>query len=353
MTRPIALLTITVVLVGGLAYLMDLRSRPVRLEGAPPRPQEEAPIFAVGRIEGATEPYELRPELVGRVAAVHVAPGQVVTQGATLLELDASELQARLQEAKAAADAAMARLAEIVNGPRPQELEAARQRWLAARARAQLHESRYRRLVALWERDAARREEVEDEQKRYLAAAAEQAAAAAELQLLQAGARTERRQAAEAELDAARSRVRQLEALLEKLTIRAPVNGIVVDVNCRVGEVIGPTTVEAAVVVVDDSRSRVRAFVEEYDVPRLRIGAPATVTVDGLPDRQFRGRVTSVSGIVRSKSLFSFEPGERYDTRVLEAWIDLDESVRLPVGLRVDVVIEASESSEVADARGP
>lgn len=343
------LITTTVALVVSVALYMDARSRPIRLPEQEPAHSGPLPIYASGRIEGATEPLELRAELAGTVRAVHCVPGDRVERGTVLVELDRSELEARLLEARAAAEAATARLAEIVNGPRPEELEAARQRMLAARARAKLFETRYRRLVALWERNGARREEVDDEQQRYLAAAAELAAATAEYELLQAGARVERRQAAEAEVAAAQARVRELEALLEKTFVRAPVDGIVVEVNCRVGEVTGPTTALPAVVMVDNSQPRVRAFVEEYDVARVRPGMLAKITVDGLPGMEYRGRVTAMNGIVRQKTLVSFEPGERYDTRVLEVWIDLEESPGLPVGLRVDVTIDPSALTPIAN----
>lgn len=346
--RLSALVTATVLLVGGIAFYIDARSRPVRLPQAPRPVAEPLPVYAAGSIEGATEPIALRPEVAGQVVAVHCAPGKRVHAGDLLVELDTTELQARLAEAKAAADAALARLAELVNGPRPEELEAARQRVLAARARAKLYEVRYQRLLSLWERNGARREEVDDEQQRYLAAAAEHAAAVAEYELLQAGSRLEQRQAAEAEVAAAQARVRQLETLLAKSNVRAPVSGIVADVNCRVGEIIGPATANPPILLIDDSRSRVRAFVEEYDVPRVQPGARARIAVDGMPDQTFTGTVSEIEGVVKPKTFVTFEPGERYDTRVLEVWIDLDEPVRLPVGLRVDVTIEPA-TREVAE----
>ena len=351
--RPMVLLLTTAALVAALAWVVDRRSRPVAREVAPLAGRApNAVIYAAGRIEGTDEPTRLRAELVGRVVEVLVREGEKVAVGQALVELDDELLRAELAEAEAHAAVATARLARLVNGARQEELDAAYQRYQAAVSLARQRKARWQRLRALWEREGARAQEVEEEQYAYLTAAAEAAAAEANYRLLKAGARIEDRQIAESLVVAAQARVRRLRSQLRKLVIRAPMAAEVLEVNCRVGELIGPESPVPAIVLVDRSQTHVRAFVEEFDAARVQIGQRAAITVDGLPERRWQGHVVRLSPVVQRKTLFTFEPAERYDVRVREVWIALSEPVELPVGLRVHVRIHP-QRPELAESRLP
>ncbi len=338
--RPLALLAITTAIVAVLAWVVDQRSKPAARSVQPVGDRlVQFDIYAPGQLEGADEPIRLRPELTGRVLEVLVREGDFVEAGQPLVRLDSELIAAELAEAEAQAAAATARLARVVAGPRDEEIRAALERYKAAAAAARQAHQRWQRKRALWERAGADAREVEEEQYAYLVAAARAAAAEAEYLLLKAGSRPEDVQVAESLVAAAQARVRLLKHRLEKLTLHAPVAGQVLQVNCRVGELLSPQSVEPAVVIVDRSSSHVRAFVEEYDAARVHTGMAAIVTVDGRPDQRLKGTVTRISPIVQRKTLFTFEPTERYDSRVREVWIRLDQKLDLPIGLRVHVRI--------------
>ncbi len=338
--RPIALLLVTTAVVAVLAWLVDARSKPAARTVRPVGSRlTQFDIYAPGQIEGADEPIRLRAELTGRVIEVLVREGDYVEAGQPLVRLDSELIAAELAEAEAQAAAATARLARVVAGPRAEELKAALERYKAASAAARQAHQRWQRRQALWERAGADTREVEDQQYAYLVAAARAAAAEAEYLLLKAGPRQEDVRIAESLVSAAQARVRLLRHRLERLVIRAPVAGQVLQVNCRVGELLSPDAQTPAVVLVDRSRSHVRAFVEEYDAARVHAGMSAVITVDGKPGQELKGIVRRVSPIVQRKTLFTFEPTERYDSRVREVWIELDSAVDLPVGLRVHVRI--------------
>ena len=127
---------------------------------------------------------------------------------------------------------------------------------------------------------------------------------------------------------------------LDRTRIHAPCRGQIQDVDVEAGELTGPDSAQPAIVMVDTTRFQVRAFVEEIDAPRVEIGMAATVRADGLPDREFQGRVVRLSPRMGRKQLWSDHPAERYDTKTREIWIELDESKSLVVGLRVDVMID-------------
>jgi hypothetical protein len=74
---------------------------------------------------------------------------------------------------------------------------------------------------------------------------------------------------------------------------------------------------------------------DERDVARVVVGAPAFVTADGFPGRRFAGKVAEVGHRMGRKNVRSDDPIERIDTKILEVVLDLDDAKDLVPGLRV------------------
>jgi hypothetical protein len=125
----------------------------------------------------------------------------------------------------------------------------------------------------------------------------------------------------------------------------------VLEVHAKRGELAGPNTPEPAVILADTSRLRVRAFVEEMDAPRVRVGMRATVTTDGLPGKEFLGRISRISPRMTHKQIWTDAPTERQDTKSREVWIDLDTHESLIIGLRADVLIDPDAPKDDSSQR--
>jgi membrane fusion protein, multidrug efflux system len=94
---------------------------------------------------------------------------------------------------------------------------------------------------------------------------------------------------ATAEFEAARARVAQSRLRLDRSVVRAPVSGIAVTRDIEPGEVLSPGTPITTLQRLD--RLKATVGVPEIDIGLVRLGAPATVRVDALPDRSFEGRI--------------------------------------------------------------
>ncbi|MBI2406953.1 MAG: efflux RND transporter periplasmic adaptor subunit [Gemmatimonadetes bacterium] len=86
---------------------------------------------------------------------------------------------------------------------------------------------------------------------------------------------------------------------LEDATVRAPVEGTVIDKTVSLGQVIqaGTSSVGGGSTILkmaDLSRVRARALVNETDIGQIVAGQEATVTVDAFPDHPFHGKVEKV-----------------------------------------------------------
>jgi HlyD family secretion protein len=126
----------------------------------------------------------------------------------------------------------------------------------------------------------------------------------------------------------------ELERRVAALTVAAPVAGVVYGLPRRVGETVSAGQVVAS--VVDPEKRRLRARVDQPDLPRVAVGQRLVVSFDGLPREKWKGNVTFVSpGLT--------EVGGREVGEVLGDVAD--PTRRLPTNAAVEVEIIAGEKS--------
>jgi HlyD family secretion protein len=145
----------------------------------------------------------------------------------------------------------------------------------------------------------------------------------------------------EGDLQVARSELELAVAQLEKLTIRSPIAGTVLQVNVKVGEVAAPTASQPLILLGDVSRLRVRAELDEHDVGKVAAGGSVVVRANAFRGREFAGKVSAIAPIVRPGRISSPASGHLTDFSVNEILIELDDPGPLLVGMKVDVYFHA------------
>jgi HlyD family secretion protein len=181
---------------------------------------------------------DVSSKIPGRVVRLFVREGDRVQAGQVLAEMSSPELEAKLRDAQSARAAAMAQLEKARHGARREEIEAARENWMRARAAAQFAEKTFGRMSRL-ERDgvvsAQRRDEAETQ---WIIARDGADAAKAAYDMAVAGARIEDKQAAEALVGRADAAVAEVSAYLAETKLTAPAAGEVARRNIEQGEMI-------------------------------------------------------------------------------------------------------------------
>jgi HlyD family secretion protein len=145
----------------------------------------------------------------------------------------------------------------------------------------------------------------------------------------------------EGDLQVARSELELAVAQLEKLTIRSPIAGTVLQVNVKAGEVAAPTASQPLILLGDVSRLRVRAELDEHDVGKVAAGGSVVVRANAFRGREFAGKVSAIAPIVRLGRISSPASGHLTDFSVNEILIELDDPGPLLVGMKVDVYFRA------------
>jgi multidrug resistance efflux pump len=297
-------------------------------------------VTANGVVEGARPEVALRAEVVGALAAIYARENQDVKQGAILAELRNETQKQQMALAKAQLAVAKADLDRLRNGERSERRKAVAAVAEAKKAILQQAEAAWKRSQRLASTGSTSAEQADGDYFRMVRARSEHECAVAERALVEALPRPDELAAAEARVAAAKTKVRLAEAELAKTCIAASSAGRVLKVFAEPGETAGPASAQPVFLLADLSRRRVRAFVEELDVSRVKAGQRAAVTADGLPERELPGTVAMVLPRMGKRSPLSDAPGEYKDVYYREVLIDLDTEIEMPINLRVHVCVQ-------------
>ena len=276
-----------------------------------------------------------------------------------LYEQTKLQVEAQIESAKAALEAARQQLSLVEEGPRKEEIESARAAMEAAKAQVDQAQADLKRMRRLYEEGAVARRQFELAQLGYTTALKQYEMARKRYEALVKGARPQEREAArqqvrmaEAQYAAALSmrraveaRKRQYEAALRQVeqlrealemakaaansvkirradvaaakagvkqaraaltqaldalnstVIRSPVTGVVAVRMVDPGEAVGQGHPVMRLLVLNPAK--VEAEVSERDLTKVRKGAVCEVRVDALPGRVFWGRVTAINPMGR------------------------------------------------------
>lgn len=118
----------------------------------------------------------------------------------------------------------------------------------------------------------------------------------------------------------------------------APFDGFVISHNYEVGDLIAP---QAAVMTIGDlEHPYVYVYVSEKDLPRIKTGMRAEVTIDGMPDRAFIGTITEISNTAEFTPEDVQTKEERIEYLVFRTKVQFtDKTGTLKPGLPADAVI--------------
>ena len=233
----------------------------------------EAVVSASGKIR-PKKSVNIAAETVGKVVGLAVNEGDLVVAGQFLLQIDPRNLQTQVNRTGASLAAAQSQLAETRNS-----VENARTNLKIA----QDNLDRQRELIksGLTPRETLDRAEQEVKLRQSDLAQREQSVKTQETRIRQEEANVE-----SANYD------------LNKVRIVSPIAGIVTRRNIEEGETVVIGTMNNAgtvlLTIADLSVIETEVEVDETDIPFIKLGQPAMVTIDAIPDKKFPGKVTEV-----------------------------------------------------------
>lgn len=247
------------------------------------------------RVSGNVEvtDVEVSFRMPGWVETRPISEGEVVEKGALVARLESTELAQEVALREAEVQAYEAELAALLAGSRPQEIAAAEA--AVQRAQAELERARleFERQKELLERRVASQQTFEAARSTFDAATARLKEAREQLDLIREGPRQEEIARARARRDQAKQSLAVARTRLGYATLHAPLSGVVLSENVEAGEYVVPGV--PVVTIGDLVNSWVRAYVNETDLGRVKLGQKVCVTTDTYPGKVYAGTLAFIA----------------------------------------------------------
>jgi HlyD family secretion protein len=286
-------------------------------------------FVAPGRVEGAGPALSIGVAAAGIVDEVTVREGSRVRAGETLIKLDCRPTEADVRARNAQLEAAQAAFDRARNGSRPDEIAVGEAVVGYSQARADEAQKALDRTEALKEGVTVTTAHILEVQRDASISTAQLAEARARLSLLRAGSREEDIRRAKALRDAAEADLDSDRARLDQCTVRAPVDGTVIDVLANKGQYLSLAVPQPLLHLVQDGPLRVRAEVEVHDASRVCASQNSTIVPEAFPNAKIRAHVSSISPMVAPRNTAT-AAADSSTKDVLAVILDIDTSVPTP-----------------------
>jgi len=279
----------------------------------------ERTIGARGIVESLRENVRVSPFIGGRIDKVFVKVGDKVQRGQPLFQIDSREVTAELELAEK-------QVAVLESSVKTAEVDLADRQEILAR------------MIKLSEKRVAS----EDERQRDIFA------------FRGAQARLDK---AKADLEYGIAQRHLAKTRLDLLTVYAPRDGEVLQVNVREGEFAPAAATtsngEPAILLGDVASLQLRADVDEADAPRVRPGTPAVAYLKGTRSEPIDLKFVRIEPYILPKRSLTGESTERVDTRVLQIVYQFEKpAFPIYVGQQMDVFIDEAAASPPQRAPG-
>ncbi len=253
------------------------------------------------------EQVQLRSEVIGQVTELHVEEADKVNKGDLLITLDPKTYQAQVEQAEARV--------------RIQQIAIERQGLLIKTLA-----DRFERQKTMFARNLV-------DEDSYEALKSELSLAKVDLRSLQ-----ESLAQADAALD-------QTEELLAKTRIRSPIDGVVIQIDIKVGETViaGTTNIPGStmMVIADPSETLTEVLVDEADIAQVMEGQSADIFAAAYPDTPLTGTIQSIASVARKPQ------GQASLSFLVKILLDEQDImiIRPGMSVRADIYTQTSEET--------
>lgn len=247
---------------------------------------------------------DVNSKVTGRIAWIGVEKGDKVKAGQVLVRLEDQEFRAQAEQERGAVEMAKARLSELQNGSRPEEVQQATANLDEARANLNDAKATLERTKPLVEAGVYSHQQLDDAQAKYDAALQHMQSLEKAFRLVHIGPRQEEIESARGAVLQAEGQLAYAQSQLEATEIRAPVSGTILERTAEKGELVTAQFASAAdtggprgsvVTLADLTDLQVELDISQNDFARLGPKQKAVLTTDAYPDREYKGVISEIA----------------------------------------------------------
>lgn len=273
----------------------------------------KGPEIVQGQAE-VTE-YRVSSKVPGRILEFRVKEGQHVQAGDTLAILEAPDVRAKLEQARAAEAAAQAQNEKALKGAREEQIQTAYEIWQKAKAGSAIAEKSYKRVKNLAEQGVMSAQKLDEVTAQRDAAIATEKAAKAQYDMAKNGAEREDKAAAAALVERAKGAVSEVESYIKETYLTAQTEGEVSEIFPEVGELVGTGAPIMNISVLNDMW--VTFNIREDLLKGLTVGTKFEAYIPAL-DKQINLKVSYMKDLGTYAVWKATKPTGEYDLKTFE-----------------------------------
>jgi HlyD family secretion protein len=247
------------------------------------------------RVSGNIEitDIEVGFKIPGRVEERPVSEGQMIKAGQVVARLDDKDLKLEIAQRQAQVATAQSVLTELTAGSRPEEIAQAEAALQSAQADGDRARLEFQRQKRLYEREVISTREFDLAKTGFEASEARIREAKEFSILVRKGPRQEKIDQARANLDQAKQALGLAQTRFQYATLLSPISGMVLSENVEPGEYVSPGT--PIISMGDVSQLYLRAYINETDLGRVKVGQKVRVTTDTFPGKPYEGKISFIA----------------------------------------------------------
>lgn len=273
--------------------------------------------------------YRVSSKVPGRILEFRVKEGQTVQAGDTLAILEAPDIAAKMEQARAAEAAAQAQNEKAIKGARQEQIQAAYEMWQKAQAGVDIAEKSYKRVKNLFEQGVMPAQKLDEVTAQRNAAIATEKAAKAQYTMAKNGAEREDKMAAAALVERAKGAVAEVESYVKETFLIAQAAGEVSEIFPKVGELVGTGAPIMNIAILKDMW--VTFNVREDLLKNLTMGAEFEAIVPALDNKTIKLKVDYMKDLGTYAAWKATKTTGQFDLKTFEVRARPMESVE---GLR-------------------
>jgi multidrug resistance efflux pump len=290
-----------------ICVALALRLRVPAADAKDPKATPKENVAAAGDVVLESKGYiipahqiQVSPKVGGMVIQLNIEEGRKVKEGEVLAVLEKTNYEAAVNHAKAALIAAEERYREQKNGPREEEIEAAKAAFEEAKTQRDQLYLDWKRNINLKTGNALAQRDYELAESSYKSQERRVRKLDQDYRLLINGYRKERIEAARADVDQARADLVTAQWNLDNCTVIAPVSGTILTKKAEKGNIVNPIAFNVAASLCDMadlSDLEVDMSIQERDIAAVKQGQRCRVRPEAFPDRTYQGVVSRLMPI--------------------------------------------------------
>lgn len=277
----------------------------------------------------------------GEIISIFKDEGDQVSAGDTLLIIDPTTYRIKLREAEAQLMSAEAQYELVRNGARKEDVQQAEQLLKQAEVNLQTAQNDKIRFENLFQSRSISKKQFEDAAARYELALAQYNSAKENYIKVKNISRPEEIKQAKANVERIKANLDLIKKNLNDCYVISPISGTLVQRFVEAGETV--TNLSSLVKVSDLSQVELMVYVNEKDLPKIKLGQPVAVKVDAFPDKTFEGRVIFISPEAEFTPK-NIQTKEERTKLVFAVKVKIDNpNLELKAGIPADAVIKIQD----------